>query len=211
MQDEEEGFRGKLASASLKLIGGRFAPCGGKEIPRQACLGLIEAFPTRYSTVDTVLRFRGKLASASLKRPRNSRMRICRRRFRGKLASASLKRLECFFTIKQDGGFRGKLASASLKPRHHRKHERPRLSAFRGKLASASLKPVVRATPQLPGYRFRGKLASASLKRKLSRTFFSHSGVIPRQACLGLIEAFILALLCYPKCPDSEASLPRPH
>ena len=61
-------FRGKLASASLKLCDCKTTPsCSAPGIPRQACLGLIEAsslsFPSR--TMPTV--FRGKLASASLK------------------------------------------------------------------------------------------------------------------------------------------------
>ena len=67
----EIGFRGKLASASLKprLLLGHHVMHEGHGIPRQACLGLIEAplrsFPLRSSP----LGFRGKLASASLKQP----------------------------------------------------------------------------------------------------------------------------------------------
>ena len=134
-------FRGKLASASLKPA---FRLEGGVQrawIPRQACLGLIEAMAYAGHAYDLVDGFRGKLASASLKQtltfdsssrnlaiPRqaclgliealDTFLNICPApidRFRGKLASASLKRGDRSGGEPAHHGFRGKLASASLK------------------------------------------------------------------------------------------------
>ena len=67
----KQGFRGVIASASLKRGHGcRVAGHHAKGIPRRDCLGLIEAVSSR-------------------RRPSGCR----RRRFRGVIASASLKHL----------------------------------------------------------------------------------------------------------------------
>ena len=64
-------FRGKLASASLKpyFARGRRRAGGVGRIPRQACLGLIEAGLSDSAATRDHAVFRGKLASASLKHP----------------------------------------------------------------------------------------------------------------------------------------------
>ena len=62
-------------------------------------------------------------------------------------------------------------------------------TVFRGKLASASLKHVHQSTVAGGGRVFRGKLASASLKRYRPPLASVRPLGIPRQACLGLIEA----------------------
>ena len=61
-------FRGKLASASLKLVVVKIIDERFRRIPRQACLGLIEADGWMHDGTLQRLVFRGKLASASLKR-----------------------------------------------------------------------------------------------------------------------------------------------
>ena len=63
----EDVFRGKLASASLKPCSIDCAPDLIACIPRQACLGLIEARITARTDCNVTTVFRGKLASASLK------------------------------------------------------------------------------------------------------------------------------------------------
>ena len=60
-------FRGKLASASLKPLSTPVCDQYYRRIPRQACLGLIEAGSAQCQTRIRDLVFRGKLASASLK------------------------------------------------------------------------------------------------------------------------------------------------
>ena len=92
------GFRGLIASASLKLRG-------------ESTVSLI---PVRIS------RFRGLIASASLKHPRKSGsfMGSASPRFRGLIASASLKPApqgERGEAMQAGHGFRGLIASASLK------------------------------------------------------------------------------------------------
>ena len=82
--------------------------------------------------------------------------------------------------------------------------------AFRGKLASASLKLEDWLDQDDLWEVFRGKLASASLKL----LGFLAVGVprrIPRQACLGLIEARVCRAGLFAPSANSEASLPRPH
>ena len=59
---------------------------------------------------------------------------------------------------------------------------------------------------------FRGKLASASLKPSVyGFSFVWAVNRIPRQACLGLIEAVEFPCSNYQQVKYSEASLPRPH
>ena len=79
---------------------------------------------------------------------------------------------------------------------------------FRGKLASASLKrrEPVALTVLMPCDVFRGKLASASLKPPLVAPPYSSTSGIPRQACLGLIEAFSPSV---PPWLSIDASIPR--
>ena len=89
-----------------------------------------------------------------------------------------------------DAVFRGKLASASLKlGQRHRRVRDDGIEVFRGKLASASLKPRVDPDPFVRAIVFRGKLASASLKLLEVSCLLLFPRRIPRQACLGLIEA----------------------
>ena len=60
------GFRGLIASASLKPVSVVLPFIAPERIPRLDCLGLIEA-PTIYAAFNVVSRFRGLIASASLK------------------------------------------------------------------------------------------------------------------------------------------------
>ena len=60
------GFRGLIASASLKLGNAFGSEVNAKGIPRLDCLGLIEARRYEFQQIPTA-RFRGLIASASLK------------------------------------------------------------------------------------------------------------------------------------------------
>ena len=121
------------------------APCldSVERIPRQACLGLIEARGVPQTLPFRPVVFRGKLASASLK---HHLLRVqAGRLLRGIPRQACLGLIEAgrwgaragtkFFRV-----FRGKLASASLKRRWRRGARCGWRRVFRGKLASASLK-----------------------------------------------------------------------
>ena len=83
---------------------------------------------------------------------------------------------------------------------------------FRGKLASASLKhgfigAVHVDTEQIPRQACLGLIEARSIKSQLT----NYLTWIPRQACLGLIEASFALKAPLTLMMDSEASLPRPH
>ena len=87
------GFRGLIASASLKRDHGRrLERCGSRKFPRLDCLGLIEAMMIPRCLTNPARSFRGLIASASLKLISHHLIQNFIRSFRGLIASASLKR-----------------------------------------------------------------------------------------------------------------------
>ena len=159
------GFRGLIASASLKQPRPGPLRRGLPGIPRLDCLGLIEATRPAPHGSRAPFGFRGLIASASLKRTCRSLYAEYLVRFRGLIASASLKLgVHLLIRVRTSHRFRGLIASASLKRARRVRAARSLGQGFRGLIASASLKQRLRKNRPHPLPRFRGLIASASLK-----------------------------------------------
>ena len=134
----------------------------GRRIPRQACLGLIEAAPKNScKSADSGIPRQACLGLIEARSSWRSRLSPCGRIPR----QACLGLIEALvfaqLPIWPCQVFRGKLASASLKRNRRRRDAHVRGDVFRGKLASASLKHMGSCYTTRGG----GKYSEASLPR----------------------------------------------